>query len=250
MKKLDCSFAKFWYHLNRKILKRAFSRKLSLALRYLQGRGVPLDIVYDIGARHGNWTKAISRALRKSEFFLFEANDKCRAKLASTGRPFFIGVLSSEIGEVKFFENDSTGDSYYKENTSHYETIQPSLKKTVMLDTVISHSQLPLPDLIKLDTQGSELDILQGGKIALGNASLIYLECPIVAYNNGAPTIQSYISYLGSNGFIPFDVFEIHRSHEVMLQVDILFIRKDIVEKLSPSANQVHNFLNLDVQPR
>lgn len=243
MKILNYSFVEIWHHLNRKIAKRAFSRKLPLTLRYLQGRGVPLDIVYDIGARHGNWTRAMSRALRKSEFFLFEANDKCRSKLASTGRQFFIGVLSSESGEVEFFENDSTGDSYYKENTSHYEMIQPIIKKTVMLDTLINHSQLPLPDLIKLDTQGSELDILQGGKIALGNASLLYLECPVVAYNNGAPTIQSYISYLASSGFMPFDIFEIHRSHEVMLQVDILFIRKDIIEKLSPSANQVHKFL-------
>ena len=69
-------------------------------------------------------------------------------------------------------------------------------QKAVTLDKLVSKNNIPLPDFIKIDTQGSELDILRGGEKTISNCSLIYLECPIIEYNMGSPNLSEYIEYL------------------------------------------------------
>ncbi len=234
---------KVQYFINRKISKFTFSKKLVLTLEYLQANGVSIDVIYDIGARHGDWSINIQRAFPAAEFILFEANPKCEPFLAGTGWPYFIAVLSSEAKRLDFYENNSTGDSYYKEDTSHYESVVPTEKQAVTLDQMIESNQLKQPDFIKLDTQGSELDILRGGKTALSNASLVYMECPIVAYNKGAPNIHDYIAFMAAEGFVPHDICEIHRAHQTLLQIDLLFIRKTVLSRLVPTAAQILKFV-------
>ena len=46
----------------------------------------------------------------------------------------------------------------YKENTDFYEKIVPIKKVSNTIDNIVIQKNLPKPDLIKLDTQGSELD--------------------------------------------------------------------------------------------
>ena len=58
-----------------------------------------------------------------------------------------------------------------------------------------------MPDMIKLDTQGSELDILQGAPTVLRNVYDIIIEAQHVEYNKGAPNINAVRSFLEANGF-------------------------------------------------
>ena len=57
------------------------------------------------------------------------------------------------------------------------------------------------PDLIKIDVQGSELDILKGATKVLKQCDNIILEMQYVDYNKGAPKAQEVIEYLKSIGF-------------------------------------------------
>ena len=93
-------------------------------------------------------------------------------------------------------------------------------------------NNLPLPDFIKVDTQGSEIDILKGSKKTLEKCKLILLECPIISYNNGAPNLNEYINYLNSIDFLPIDACEIHHIDKVFVQIDIIFLKKDIFYKI------------------
>ncbi len=90
---------------------------------------------------------------------------------------------------------------------------------------MVSLNNLPLPDLIKIDTQGSELDILKGAQKSLEKCKLIYLECPIMEYNQGAPNFQDYITYMQAISYEPIDLCERHLINGRLVQVDILFKR-------------------------
>ncbi len=207
-------------------------RKLSRTLHELQKANLDIKIIYDIGARYGKWSKAIAKIFTKSDFYLFEASDKCLPELNQQKFQFFIAVLSSKKEIVSFYESDTAGDSYYEENTTYYNDSPVLEKETTTLDCLREESNIPLPDFIKLDTQGSELDILKGAKNSLVNTKLIYVECPIIRYNKGAPNIQEYIDYMSSIDFIPIDVCENHFKHKILAQIDILFIKKSIATKL------------------
>ena len=71
-----------------------------------------------------------------------------------------------------------------------------------------------------------------GAEEAINHADLVYLECPIIQYNLGAPGIGEYISFMKQRRFVPMHVLEVHRSEEVLLQIDIMFISENARDKL------------------
>ena len=195
--------------------------------------GLKFPVVYDIGANIGAWSKAVKQtALPNSQFYLFEAVKDHESSLASTGFPYFLNILSNPEREyVEFYQTNSTGDSYYRESSHHFDNIDSKKYPCTTLDKIIKERNLPIPNLIKIDTQGSELDILSGAKLCIGLTELIYIECPIIRYNEGAPTMSDYIDFFTNKNYLPIDIFEVHRGENILLQVDILFMRKDLKEK-------------------
>lgn len=88
--------------------------------------------------------------------------------------------------------------------------------------------QLPIPQLLKVDTQGSELDILAGSSDFISSVKYVLLECPLVEYNLGAPNIQSYLSTMQDYGFVPIDITEVHYMNHMAVQIDIAFLNSAI----------------------
>ena len=91
--------------------------------------------------------------------------------------------------------------------------------------------------MLKIDTQGSEIDIIKGGSEILKNCKAILLECPIISYNIGAPTLSDYVEYLDSINYLPLDITETHYLDKVLVQIDIIFLRKDIFQKFTKEKN-------------
>ena len=90
-----------------------------------------------------------------------------------------------------------------------------------------------MPDLIKIDTQGSEIDILKGGGETLKNCKFIYLECPFGAkYNQNNLNILDYINYLNQLGYTPHEISQIHYYHGYLSHLDILFVKNDLYHQL------------------
>ena len=210
-------------------------RKLFKTLVSLQAKGYALSTVYDIGANKGRWARDTRKLLPKSNFFLFEANDAHRKKLASRGFPFFICVLGSREEERPFYSIGGTGDSLYIEKTNHYEESNHRIVKTKTLRSIVEENQLPLPNFMKIDVQGAELDILSGAREILDQCHLIYMECPVLEYNAGAPTFDGYVRLMSEIGYVPLQVLEQHVINGALTQFDILFIRKATVDKVSES---------------
>jgi len=83
-------------------------------------------------------------------------------------------------------------------------------------------------DLIKIDTQGSELDIIEGGKNLCLKAKGILLEVSLTQYNENSPLYAEVMRYMSEFGFT--SVEEIGYGHHPLtgelIQKDILFIKK------------------------
>jgi FkbM family methyltransferase len=202
---------------------RTDARRLHIALTRLRRRGLQIATVYDIGAHRGDWTQTVRPSLPGARFFLFEANDAHADALRETGERHFIAILSSDEQFVDFYGSGGSGDSYFREVTPRYEGLEPRHLQATTLDHMIETHDLPYPDFIKADVQGAELDVLRGGRDALGKAKLVLLECPVVEYNVGAPTIDEYFRFMDEHGFAPFDFVKGLWQRGQMVQVDVLF---------------------------
>jgi len=199
---------------------------ISDLIKNLKSKGLNFNIVYDIGACNGSWTRNIkSNVLPDAKFFLFEANPHYLSDLIVAGSTFFINVLSNEGREfVDFYPGCNTGDSYYKETTTWYDGKVPTRMECTTLDKLIETKNLPIPNFVKIDTQGSELDILSASKKLLGKTELILCEMPIIEYNSGAPNISQYLNFFRDHDYIPVELIETHRAEGIVFQLDFAFM--------------------------
>jgi len=178
--------------------------------------------ILDVGGYKGHWTREIRNQFPKASVVVVEPNP--HLELSSLGVPVYQELLSSEVKEVDWHSNLSTGDSMYKERTRHYDGVIPTKRTTTTLDLLFPNQTF---EFIKIDCQGAELDILKGGENLLRGTTAVLLECAFAGqYNQGAPTFADYISYMDSIGFAPLDITELHRANGLLIQIDILFLRK------------------------
>lgn len=206
----------------------------------VQNAGLKIDTVYDIGAWVGKWSSEMKNmALANSDFVLFEANPAYKQILSQSGFTVFCGTALSNPGResVPFYNGTNTGDSYYKETTTYYDLQGHIELPCTTLDHVRASLNLAIPQFIKIDTQGSELDILSGASF-LDQVDLIYIECPIIQYNKGAPDMQDYLNFFKSRMFIPVTLLEVHIHEATLVQIDIMFMRKEAKERIfGPNVN-------------
>ena len=85
-------------------------------------------------------------------------------------------------------------------------------------------------NLIKLDTQGSELKILNGLDNFINFFEVIILETSIHNYNKNAPLFNEVINYMKDKNYRLYDLFDMKRlgnENSFLLQFDCIFVRSD-----------------------
>ena len=159
----------------------------------LKRGGFEPKVIYDIGACVRQWTDLAKTIWPDAVFVLFDAFDK--AAFLYAGYPHHLGVLSDEDGKtVNFFENPyfPAGNSYYRELPlpSGEQVFPPDryrVCRTSKLDTVVAAKGFPAPDFVKIDVQGSEMDVIRGGMRTLSSAQHLIVELQHSQYNERAP---------------------------------------------------------------
>ena len=203
---------------------------LNNVIETLISKGYNILHVFDIGANKGRWTAQYSTQLPHTQFCLFEANPnhKRPKQLAPQHKWFNVVLSKSDVNRVEFYiannKYSGTGDSYYKEQTSAYDNCKSVILKTTTLDAIVKNQSLPFPQLIKLDTQGSELDILSGASEVIKHADIVVTEMAIMPYNKGAPNFDDYMKFFISHNYMPMGINESQFADNMLVQVDIVFL--------------------------
>ena len=192
----------------------------------------PKSIV-DCGAAYGEWSSIIKRIYTDSNVIGVDANKWTDGNIPGTDVTE-IAVLSDVDGKgMKFYRKKEhiesgtfcTGDSLFIEDTQHYQehnTIE-SVVSTITLKTLLKKYNTQKIDLLKLDTQGSELLIMKGLSDILWDIEFIEIETSIVDYNKGGCSLYDIIDFLKLN-FEIYDIVELHRHNITHLcQIDIIF---------------------------
>jgi FkbM family methyltransferase len=192
------------------------------------------DLVLDVGCNAGHFYKEAKEVWPDAKYWLCEANMECSDILESLNVDFTIAVLSDKPKVVTFYtRKDSpcaTGNSYYKENTKYYQgdNAVPHKVHTRTLDDVCSHLELSNQKvLLKIDSQGSEYDILRGGETIVENCLGIIVEVAYTDYNQGAPTASVVDQYIKKQGFSNYGAIGdiVHPESRELIQQDVLYLR-------------------------
>jgi|LakMenEpi03Aug12_release.lakeMendotaPanAssembly.Ray.scaffolds.fasta_scaffold44092_6 FkbM family methyltransferase len=201
-----------------------------MSLEKIKNYFIPESIL-DIGANVGQFYNEIKEIFPNSYYYLIEGNDSCNVVLETLNVDYSISLLSDTEKEVDFYirkhEPRCTGNSIYRENTSFYNDDQIIIlkKQTKTLSSILNNKVF---DLIKIDVQGSEIDIINGGLDIFKNAKGVLMEISLVEYNQNAPVKEFVYEYMSNMGFIPIETIgNINHpiTHE-LIQQDILFLNQ------------------------
>ena len=172
-------------------------------------------IIYDIGSSVLHWTQNASNLWKNSIIYPFDGMSEMKLFYDeyniqnNTNYEYNIGVLCDEdYKKINFYQNDelSGGNSYYKEighKDSHIIFTENHIKHKIgmKLETVVKNKNIPMPDLIKIDVQGAELDILKGSMNVINHAKFLIVELQHTQYNEGAPMCNITCDFLIENGW-------------------------------------------------
>lgn len=194
-------------------------------IKMLISKKINIQTVYDIGANDGVWTRTYEKFLPNAIFYMFEANpNKKKPMDVNIKHRWENAVLSDSVKTIDFYYVNGTGDSYYKEMTTSYENCN-----TIKLITkTLAEFDYPTPDIIKIDTQGSEIDIINGANKIFEKCKILQIEMPILPYNKNAPTFDVYINTLRDLDLFPVGLNELHYIDGILIQIDLVFINKNI----------------------
>ena len=185
--------------------------------------------ILDIGANVGQFYSQTKKLFPESYIFSIEASKECEFYLKQLTDQYLIAMLAKDTSEYNFYsrKNDPTctGNSIYKELTQFYSDDQVEIikQKGIKLDDIFTEDTEF--DLIKIDTQGSELDIIEGGINLCNKAKGILLEVSLNEYNENSPLYDEVIIYMEKIGFKPKEILDEQRNHGSHQQ-DIFFINE------------------------
>jgi FkbM family methyltransferase len=202
-------------------------------LRFYKNKGIDFNNVLDIGACNGSWSLLVKSIFPEANILMVEANNDKEHILKKIGN-YKIALLSSEADkEVNYYKSvsdDASGNSIYLENTN-YKFI-PERRITTTLKLIVPKDADY--DLIKMDVQGSELDIIKGGLDIIKKSKFLLLELQIFEYNKDAPMLSEVLTFLKKINFDLVDVFDLlYSSTGSLIQIDGFFVNRDFYDQKS-----------------
>lgn len=228
-----------------------------LGMVYENLKPLGIKTVVDVGGFYGVFSEKLNEEI-DIDSTIFEANPNCEEFLKEQDFPYIIAALS-DTEEVRhlYLRDDAapdedpdpwitcTGASFYLENTSAYKYWYTIPLQTKLLDSFEVYPEGI--DLLKIDVQGSEVEVISGAKETLKRTKYCLLECSLVNYNRDAPRFSELIKKMNDNGFFIHSILNEHvgsknekidgvHHGEKVLQLDILF-----------SCDQTENNCMLDI---
>jgi|TARA_Y100000310_G_scaffold39706_1_gene37227 FkbM family methyltransferase len=207
-----------------------------MRLNEVKELGIDPTSILDIGAHSGQFYGWAKPVWPNSVIWVVEANPLHEETLRNitqfTNDNYLISALGDEEREVTFYTRKdkpwTEGNSYYKE-LNYWDIpqlVQENTTKLQKLDNIFTGDTVF--ELIKIDTQGSELDILKGGKNLCKKASVIILEVSYIEYNEKSPTADEVIKFMKDFGFEEKMSIGEHYIDDEIVQKDIVFLNKNI----------------------
>ncbi|MDR3468652.1 MAG: FkbM family methyltransferase [Xanthobacteraceae bacterium] len=237
---LPLKYRKALHCLRHPSLWRALTRRVAPSIEHAAAlRHLRFRTIVDIGANRGQFA-LFARLLNPSAaIIVFEPLEAPRAVLTELlgadprvrCHGVAVGALSHDATFFVTAKDDSSSLLPVADRQREiFGTVESSTATVPVrrLSQVVSPSDLEEPSLLKIDVQGSELDVLRGSEDLLGRFAAIYVECSYLPLYQNQALAKDVISWLEERGFVLGGVFNQHDHPGVgPVQADFLFLRAE-----------------------
>lgn len=225
--------SKFFYLLpfNLRVkIKHSFNiPMMEWSLHNLKINGFNPKNILDIGAYEGEWTKMIKKIYPNCNVLMVEPlpdkkvklNELCKIFNGSVN--FLSTLLSSKDDQLLNFHPNETASSVLDEHNKNSDN--NILLRTKTVDSIANGQ---IFDLIKLDTQGFEIEILKGADKTIINTEVILMEISLIDIHRNVPLIKDVLDFMDSYDFQLYDICSFIRRplDRALWQIDGIFVKK------------------------
>jgi FkbM family methyltransferase len=209
---------------------------------------VPIRTVFDVGANRGRRTRSYRRAFPNAAIYPIEPIPELFRKLdewarsqrvtahalnlalgsAPTTTKFYVNRRSQIWSTLRIPEGESLDD--YDEIPIQVETLDRLTEQLEVQDEI----------LIKIDTEGTDLDVVQGGRETLRRTAAVIIETMFFPsdYGDRAPTFEDVVIRLFELGFVFRGNLSGCWNRGICCGIDAVFMRRDIARRLAPGKGR------------
>ncbi len=185
-------------------------------LEDVKQRGFHPSHIVDVGAHKAEWSRIARKVWPSASFTLIEPQAEMKPYLddfAEQGRAkLILAGAGRQVGEaVLTIDADPYSSSfvYTEEEAARAGLSDRRIVPMVSLDSLLLEPNVP--ELVKIDVEGFELEVLGGASRFLGATELFILEVCFFPEGSRWPTALSVIQFMADHGYVPYDFCWFHR---------------------------------------
>jgi FkbM family methyltransferase len=196
----------------------------------------PRPIVLDIGANTGQSVMKFRRQMPASIIHSFEPSPASFRELSTNTRGVRLlhlwnCAIGSAAGEVILNENSNSDlSSVLPLGPAGWGTVVNRTRvRCRTLDEFIETERIPQIDVLKVDTQGYELEVFKGADVVLRSnmIGMVFFEVNFESLYQNLPSLPELFEFLSVRGFRLVSIYDIHHhDNGVAGWGDALFIRE------------------------
>lgn len=198
---------------------------LNYALKIITNCGLEPKFVIDVGAHKGTWTAEVQNIFPDAKFLLIEPQELPISNNLMAKNVSWMRIGLGPTDEVATFYNNMRTDSSSFTVNNPKRVIHQSEISMRRLDTLIAEYKLKIPDIVKLDCEGYDIEVLKGFGNLLNKIPFIFMECG-VSNPRFKNNIVKSVSFMESHNYRLVNVGEAARLGPswAMWNAELLFV--------------------------
>lgn len=201
--------------------------------------GIRNPIIFDVGAHHGQTSIIYSKLFREGVIYAFEPYEESFIHLSEKVKTFKnikpINVaFGNKIDKLSFHINASSQtNSLFPTDIKASQTWGNGILETtnqtevdvITIDSFLEKSNLEKIDILKIDTQGTEYQIIEGAEntISSGKIKVIYTEIITMPTYIGQKELHEVLHIIHAKGFKLHNFYNYSIINEKLRQLDAIF---------------------------
>lgn len=191
-----------------------------------------LEYWIDVGANDGSWSNVLYRYTSPKKFLVIEPTpelfEQVKMKFHQDAKAKLeCCAIASASGHAEFQVTEHNHNSSLLRAVGTHRGF--GVKKTISVPTRRLDdltSEFPRVDLLKIDTQGTELDVLEGARQTLSKTRAVFTEANFQHQYEGGSTFSKVDAWLTQNGFELFNLTAPHHDDHRAVWADALYFSK------------------------